>query len=179
MHNKLVDKILQCPMHVVVTLRTKTEYVIEDGANGKKTPRKIGMAPIFREGIEFEFTIFLELDQSHAAAASKDRTGLFDGQYFVISTDTGAQIYSWLAGAKPQMTAPIASSDIPDSDEDTPLSEKVDQVMRHYCAELSREEKEVVSQRLREITGGTANYRSITDQTILKAIYNEFSRREP
>ncbi|MBQ9167145.1 MAG: AAA family ATPase, partial [Oscillospiraceae bacterium] len=44
MHNRLVDRILQCAMHVALTLRTKTEYVIEDNGNGKKTPRKIGMA---------------------------------------------------------------------------------------------------------------------------------------
>ena len=92
LHNKLVDRILQCPMHVAVTLRTKTEYVIEDSGNGKKTPRKIGMAPVFRDGVEYEFTIFFELDQSHAAAATKDRTGLFDGQYFLIAPDTGASI---------------------------------------------------------------------------------------
>ena len=101
LHNKLVDRILQCPMHVAVTLRTKTEYVIEDNGNGKKTPRKIGMAPVFRDGVEYEFTIFFELDQSHAAAATKDRTGLFDGQYFLIAPDTGARIRDWLAGAKP------------------------------------------------------------------------------
>ena len=101
LHNKLVDRILQCPMHVAVTLRTKTEYVIEDNGSGKKTPRKIGMAPVFRDGVEYEFTIFFELDQSHAAAATKDRTGLFDGQYFLIAPDTGARIRDWLAGAKP------------------------------------------------------------------------------
>lgn len=109
LHNKLVDRILQCPMHVAVTLRTKTEYVIEDNGNGKKTPRKIGMAPVFRDGVEYEFTIFFELDQPHAAAATKDRTGLFDGQYFLIAPDTGARIRDWLAGAKPQTRTASAS----------------------------------------------------------------------
>ena len=45
LHNRLVDRILQCPMHVAATLRTKTEYVIEETSNGKKSPRKVGMAP--------------------------------------------------------------------------------------------------------------------------------------
>ena len=85
LHNKLVDRILQCPMHVAATLRTKTEYVIEDNGNGKKSPRKVGMAPIFREGLEYEFSVFFELAQDHSAAATKDRTGLFDGQFFVIT----------------------------------------------------------------------------------------------
>lgn len=176
MHNRLVDKILQCAMHVVITLRTKTEYVIEEGANGKKTPRKIGMAPIFRDGIEFEVTVFFELDQSHAATATKDRTGLFDGQYFLIAPDTGAKIQTWLAGAspaeEPPRNEPAASTQT--QHEEVPLAQKVDDLMKRHCANMSREEKEVVSARLREITGGTANYRTVTDLRVLQAIYDEF-----
>lgn len=176
LHNKLVDKILQCPMHVAVTLRSKTEYVVEDNGNGKKTPRKIGMAPIFREGIEFEFTIFFELDQSHAAAATKDRTGIFDGQYFLIAPETGEKICSWLSGAMGEAPIPNASSSASEPEADIPLSEKVDLVMKRYCANLDSEGKEHVSQRLRNITGGTANYRAVTNPAILQAIIDEFNR---
>ncbi len=38
LHNRLVDKILQCPMHVAATLRTKTEYVIEEDRQRQKEP---------------------------------------------------------------------------------------------------------------------------------------------
>lgn len=174
MHNKLVDKILQCPMHVAVTLRTKTEYVIEDNGSGKKTPRKIGMAPVFRDGIEYEFTLFLELDQSHAAAATKDRTGLFDGQYFLIAPDTGARIREWLAGARP-----LPPDEQPKPREDSKegalsLAELVDQTMKRYCAALSREEKEAVAAQIKQITGGTANYRAVTDEAVLREIYEAF-----
>ena len=175
LHNRLVDRILQCAMHVAVTLRTKTEYVIEDNGNGKKSPKKIGMAPVFRDGVEYEFTIFFELDQSHAAAATKDRTGLFDGQYFMIAPDTGARIYEWLAGAvpaEPRIVAPAQPAEIP-------LAEKVDQLIKRYCANMNREEKEGVAARLRQITGGTANYRSITDETILQRIYEAFKDAVP
>lgn len=175
LHNRLVDRILQCAMHVAVTLRTKTEYVIEDNGNGKKSPKKIGMAPVFRDGVEYEFTIFFELDQSHAAAATKDRTGLFDGQYFMIAPDTGARIYEWLAGAvpvEPRIETPAQPAEIP-------LAEKVDQLIKRYCANMNREEKEGVAARLRQITGGTANYRSITDETILQRIYEAFKDAVP
>ncbi len=174
MHNRLVDKILQCPMHVVLTLRTKTEYVIEEGSNGKKSPRKIGMAPIFRDGIEFEVTVFFELDQSHAATATKDRTGLFDGQYFLIAPDTGAKIQSWLADA-----TPVAASAQDKAPSSTPepkptIAELVDATVRAYCANLSREEKEQVASEIRGITGGTSNYRAVTDAAILRRIYERF-----
>lgn len=175
MHNRLVDRILQCAMHVALTLRTKTEYVIEDNGNGKKTPRKIGMAPVFRDGIEYEVTIFFELDQSHAAAATKDRTGIFDGQYFMIDPNTGKQIYQWLAGGAAEPSAPLPMK-APQSEpeDDTPLPVKVEQVMQRYCANMTREEKEVVAARIKLITGGTANYRAVTDETVLQRIYDTF-----
>lgn len=176
LHNKLVDRILQCPMHVAVTLRTKTEYVIEDNGNGKKTPRKIGMAPVFRDGVEYEFTIFFELDQSHAAAATKDRTGLFDGQYFLIAPDTGARIRDWLAGAKPQ-TAPLPIQAAKREPEASSLAELVDQTMKRLCASMTREEKEGVAARLKQLAG-TANYRAVTDEAALRAIYDAFKPNE-
>ena len=91
-HNKLVDRVLQCPMHVAITLRTKAEYVIEDNGNGKKSPKKVDMAPVFRDSIEYEVTVFFELSQDHVVSATKDRTGVFDGQFFTISPDTGTKI---------------------------------------------------------------------------------------
>ena len=191
LHNKLVDKILQCPMHVAATLRTKTEYVIEDNGQGKKAPRKVGMAPIFREGLEYEFSVFFELAQDHSAAATKDRTGLFDGQYFVITPDTGAKIAGWLGDAEKNAPAPAAEkpqtkqqtpepsepAPEPSSSEETDtrtLAEKVDAVMKACCADITQEEREKIAQRIRAITGGTANYRAITDKRILQAIYDEF-----
>ena len=176
LHNKLVDRILQCPMHVAVTLRTKTEYVIEDNGSGKKTPRKIGMAPVFRDGVEYEFTIFFELDQSHAAAVTKDRTGLFDGQYFLIAPDTGARIRDWLAGAKPQ-TAPLPLQAKQPESHEVPLPELVDQTMKRHCADMTREEKEGVAAKLKQIAG-TANYRAVTDEATLRAIYEAFKPNE-
>ena len=174
LHNRLVDRILQCTMHVAVTLRTKTEYVIEDTGNGKKTPRKIGMAPVFRDGVEYEFTIFFELDQSHAAAATKDRTGLFDGQYFLITPDTGIRIHEWLAAAKPNQSAPLAVGAFEPVHKEIPLPELVEQTMQRYCTGMSREEKEVVAAQIKQITGNTANYRAVTDEATLRRIYETF-----
>ena len=174
LHNRLVDRILQCAMHVAVTLRTKTEYVIEDNGSGKKTPRKIGMAPVFRDGVEYEFTIFFELDQSHAAAATKDRTGLFDGQYFLIAPDTGVRIHEWLAGAKPKEPAHITAATPTPVHEEVPLTVLVEQTMQRYCAGLSKEDKEVVAAQIKQITGGTANYRAVTDEATLRRIYDYF-----
>ena len=179
-HNKLVDRILQCQMHVAVTLRTKTEYVIEDNGQGKKAPKKVGMAPVFRDGVEYEFSVFFELDQEHTAAATKDRTGLFDGQFFTITPETGARIQAWLAGATPEIKDKPKPVEPPkaEPDEGATLAEMVDLVMRRHCEGMTREEKEVVAAQLKEITGGTANYRAVTDPDVLRRIYDKFKEAQ-
>ncbi|MBA3589683.1 ATP-binding protein [Methylibium sp.] len=95
-HNGLIDAMLQSPCHVIATMRAKVEYVIEKNDKGKDTPRKVGMAPVQREGMDYEFTVVLDIDAQHIASASKDRTGLFDGQYFKITQATGKTLTDWL-----------------------------------------------------------------------------------
>ena len=96
-HNKLVDTILQSDIDVIVTLRAKSDYVITDD-NGKKSIKKVGLAPIFRDGLEYEMTVFFDMSQDHIATASKDRTRLFDGQNFTPTFDTGKQLVEWRNG---------------------------------------------------------------------------------
>lgn len=72
-HNRLVDTMLRSRCHVIATMRTKTEFVIEEDQRGKKTPRKIGMAPIQREGMEYEFDIVGDMDADNRLIISKTR----------------------------------------------------------------------------------------------------------
>ena len=96
-HNALVEALLQSPCHIIATMRAKTEYVQEkDERTGKQVVRKIGLAPIMRDGIEYEFTTFFELDVQHQAFVGKDRTRLFDGQIFKPDVETGRQLLTWL-----------------------------------------------------------------------------------
>jgi hypothetical protein len=100
-HTKLVNTILQSGMHVIFTLRTKTAYELQEDGKGKKKPVKIGLAPVFRDGIEYESTLALDIAiDGHIATASKDRTSMFDGQYFVPSVETGKQLIEWLESGK-------------------------------------------------------------------------------
>lgn len=116
-HNALVDAILKSSCHVIATMRSKTEYtqVME---NGKSVVKKLGMAPIQREGMEYEFTVFLDVSAEHIAIASKDRTGLFDGQYFKPHAETGQKLLTWLNCSTSQKMEPVipqvASEVIPD-----------------------------------------------------------------
>lgn len=95
LHQEFLDAIIQCSVHVIATARSKTDYVLVE-RNGKQVPQKVGMAPVFRDGTEYDFSIHLELDQQHRAFCSKDRTGLFaDKEPFKITPETGHMINQW------------------------------------------------------------------------------------
>ena len=82
-HNRFIDTMLQTDIHIIATMRSKTEYVQEKDSNtGKTTVRKVGLNPIQKDGMEYEFTVFLEVDAEHMAFGSKDRTGIVDQKYF-------------------------------------------------------------------------------------------------
>ena len=70
--NKFFDRILSMPLHIFMTTRTKTEWV-EEEKNGKKVPKRVGLAPIQREGIEYEFTVELIMDERHTGRIGKTR----------------------------------------------------------------------------------------------------------
>lgn len=100
-HNALVEKVLSANLHVITTMRTKTAYDMVDDGNGKKRPIKIGLAPVQRDGMEYEFTIVMDLSiDGHVATATKDRTRLLDGQHFIPTAETGAMIKEWLEKGK-------------------------------------------------------------------------------
>jgi hypothetical protein len=72
-HNELIDTIIGSKINVFVTMRTKTEWVIEKDDRGKSAPRKVGLAPIMRDGIEFEFDLCGEIDQDNNFVVTKSR----------------------------------------------------------------------------------------------------------
>lgn len=95
-HNGLVEAMLTSPCHIIATMRAKQEYVLETNDKGKQTPKKVGLAPVQREGMEYEFTVMLDIDMNHIASSSKDRTRLFDGQLFKIDRAHGEALRAWL-----------------------------------------------------------------------------------
>jgi hypothetical protein len=99
LHNQFVEAMLQSRIHLIATLRAKQEYILEQNEKGKMAPRKVGLAPIQRDGMEYEFTTVFSLGGDHIATAEKDRTNLFDGKFFAPSPETGELFVSWLTAA--------------------------------------------------------------------------------
>jgi DNA polymerase III delta prime subunit len=70
----LIDVLRSVDMHVIVTMRSKMEWVLEkDERTGKTSPKKIGMAPVMRQGVEYEFTAVVDMDLEHRGAVTKSR----------------------------------------------------------------------------------------------------------
>jgi hypothetical protein len=73
----LIDVILAADLHIIATMRSKTEWVLEERENkhgrSVQTPKRVGMAPVMRAGTEYEFTVIGDLDLEHRLTISKSR----------------------------------------------------------------------------------------------------------
>lgn len=99
LHEMIKSKVLFSDIHVIATMRSKQEYVMETNEKGKQQPKKVGLAPIQRDGMEYEFTVVFDVGMDHQFMVSKDRTALFDGVVEPVSEKTAHQLNEWLAGA--------------------------------------------------------------------------------
>lgn len=117
LQNKLIDTILASPIHIIATMRSKTEYIVEKDADGKSVPRKVGMAPIQRADVEYEFDIYADMDAANSMIIQKSRCSVLSGQ--IISKPDSALaevIRDWLAGSPledVQPATPPASNGTP------------------------------------------------------------------
>jgi len=105
-HRKLVDTMLQSNLHIIATMRTKMDYVIEQDGQGKSIVRKVGLAPVQRAGIEYEFTWVVDMDLDHNAVVSKSRAeGLADLVVNKPGVTWFSHFYNWLMiGQEPVRT---------------------------------------------------------------------------
>jgi hypothetical protein len=105
LQNQLLKAILECPMHVIVTMRVKTEYVVEKDERGKSVPKRVGLTAVQREGVEYEFDIIGLLDLQNTLTIEKTRMMALTGE--VISKPDGAlarKIMGWLSDGVPPPT---------------------------------------------------------------------------
>jgi hypothetical protein len=103
-HNEFMSAVLHSKAHIIATLRSKQDYQLVE-ESGKKVPKKIGLNPIQRDGVEYEFTIHLDMSMNNHAVSLKDRTGLFNGKLpFKPNNETGISIKEWCeSGVDPKV----------------------------------------------------------------------------
>lgn len=110
-HRAFLDAINQSEMHIIATMRSKTETAqTEEG--GRKRVAKLGMKAEQREGTEYEFTVVLDIvHEGHFATASKDRTGIFtDRDPQPITKTTGEVLLDWLNSGAELLPEPPAEA---------------------------------------------------------------------
>jgi hypothetical protein len=103
-HRRLVNALLNSPKHIIGTMRSKQEYAMETDEKGKASVKKLGLAPVQREGMEYEFTVFFDISQDHYAKATKDRTNMFGNEVFIMDEQTGLRLSKWLEEGKTDLS---------------------------------------------------------------------------
>lgn len=110
-HNALVDAMLQADLHLIATMRAKTEYVMEkDDRTGKMVPRKVGLQPVQRDGLEYEFTVVGDMTPDNDLVIGKTRCYLLTGRVFnKPGEDVAAVLLGWLTDGTPPPPAPTCT----------------------------------------------------------------------
>ncbi|MFA4974566.1 MAG: ATP-binding protein [bacterium] len=105
-HNGLVDTMLQSKCHVIATMRSKMDYIqVEE--NGKKRIEKVGMAPIQRQGMEYEFDIVGDMDTAHNMVISKTRClAIADAVVSKPTAEWFERVKAWLSSGTPAASKP-------------------------------------------------------------------------
>jgi hypothetical protein len=121
-HNRLIDAIIASSCHVIATMRTKTEWVLDkDEKTGKTTPRRVGMEPVMRAGVEYEFSVVGDINLDHQLVITKTRCSVLTD---AVIDKPGAQVAKtlreWLTNgvAVPVESRPRVPADDPKTDDD-------------------------------------------------------------
>lgn len=125
-HSEMVDALLSFNGHLIATMRVKTEYVIETKGKNISSVSKVGLAPVQRDGLEYEFDIVGDV-QDQTVSIGKTRCIPLLG-YSVHKPDfrLGQTIREWCdAGtdepAKPSVAAPSRANPQPAQTSAAPL----------------------------------------------------------
>ena len=103
LEREFIQTMISHDIHIIATMRAKTQYEVEKDERGKASPKKVGMGAIQRDGIEYEFDIVGMMDLQNTLTIEKTRCSAIRGE--VVPTPSGrwlAPVIAWLnAGAEP------------------------------------------------------------------------------
>ncbi len=106
LQNSLMKAILEAPLHIIATMRVKTEYAVEQNDKGKSVPKRIGLAAVQRDGVEYEFDIIGVLDIQNTLSIEKTRMVELSGTIINKPDAKLAQkILAWLSDGAPAPAA--------------------------------------------------------------------------
>ncbi len=195
LQNQLIDTILSAPIHVIMTMRVKTDYVIEERTNkeGKavKVPKKVGLGIVQRDTTEYEADLVLSLDIENRLTVSKSRCPELDGEAIVKPDGAMAEtIKKWLSSgdepAPPVVTKPSeenileVATEIADAgDADKFVAEVQEVVAKPTPAQVKRIKQ--LDDQL-EFEGESRNFNTMTSHgaaTLIASLEVKAGEREP
>lgn len=99
LHNSMVDTIIGAKIHIIATMRAKTAYVQEkDPKTGRTSVRKVGMAPVQRDGLEYEFDVVADIDTENNLVIGKTRCPSIAGAvYNKAGKEVATKLKNWLS----------------------------------------------------------------------------------
>ena len=102
-HTRLMEAILGAKLHVLATLRSKLEYSQErDPVTNRTIIRKLGLAPVQRDGVDYEFDLFGDLDLDNTLILHKSRCSALAGAIIPRpGAALAAVLRAWLRGESP------------------------------------------------------------------------------
>lgn len=102
MHTEFIETMLASKMHIIACFRSKIEY-LQTESGGRKEIRKVGMAPITREGAEYELDIVGEMDLDHNFVITKSRCEALANRVVAKpGEDLAKAVMAWLSdGTEP------------------------------------------------------------------------------
>lgn len=98
----LLDALIFAPCHIIVTMRSKMDYV-QNVVDGRTKIEKVGMAPVARNDVEYEFTVVGDMDQAHKMTITKSRCSLLADEVAMAhqSGRLAGVLRDWLRSADP------------------------------------------------------------------------------
>lgn len=95
-YQELVEAILQTNLHVIMTARSKTAWDYDADEKGKLKPKIVGLAPVMRDGFQFENGEIIFMAERGVALTLKDDTMLLPTEEpWIPTVDTGKLIAGW------------------------------------------------------------------------------------
>ena len=75
---RLFDEIVRAPFHIICTMRSKMTYTVEEVRNRSgqmvQQPKKVGLQPVQRGDVEYEFTVVADISlPEHVLTVTKSR----------------------------------------------------------------------------------------------------------
>lgn len=170
-HNALVDAILRSSIDVIVTMRTKTEWVLEENERGKKEPRKVGMAPIQRDGMEYEFDVVGDMSAGTLVVSKSRCKALAERSFHHPGEDIALELRAWLTDGVTPPAEPTATPEPVSTAQLGDIDAEFGEVCKQYNVDPKTAAKAVIK---KHNASGWSSLIDAQKRAAIKELHDEF-----